>query len=287
MATIHKVLFPVDFSPACDAMVPFVKRATAMFSGAVTLVHVLEPSVSGYEVMARPAPDAEDDRKKVACARLEAYQPDEFPLHAVPRLLVMGEAAASIARVARERGFELIVMPTHAGVFRRMLLGSTTAKVLNDADCIVMTAQHAEMITPRPLEHREWVCAIGLSADSERVLRRAAELAESANANLSLIHAVPGVGASLPLQLDLEERIQVAESRAARERLEELQRRVGSHYPVRVAVGQIKYALMETARRLGADALMIGRSSQPGIDGRLRDLTYAVVRDAPCPVISI
>ena len=72
-----------------------------------------------------------------------------------------------------------------------MLLGSTTAKVLNDADCMVMTTQHAETISPRPLEHREWVCAIGLSADSERVLRIASQLAEAAQANLSLIHAIP------------------------------------------------------------------------------------------------
>jgi len=99
--------------------------------------------------------------------------------------LVAGEAAARIAEVAREHGFDLIVMPTHAGVFRRMLLGSTTAKVLNDADCIVMTTQHAETISPRPLEHREWVCAIGLSADSARVLRIAAQLAENSPLSLS------------------------------------------------------------------------------------------------------
>jgi hypothetical protein len=30
---------------------------------------------------------------------------------------------------------------------------------------------YVETISPRPLGHRVWVCAIGLSADSERVLR--------------------------------------------------------------------------------------------------------------------
>ncbi|PYU43615.1 MAG: hypothetical protein DMG56_00190 [Acidobacteria bacterium] len=37
-------------------------------------------------------------------------------------------------------------MPTHAGLFRRTLLGSTAAKVLNEADCPVLTTQHAETI---------------------------------------------------------------------------------------------------------------------------------------------
>ena len=192
-----------------------------------------------------------------------------------------------IAKVARDRGFDLIVMPTHAGVFRRMLLGSTTAKVLNDADCMVMTTQHAETISPRPLEHREWVCAIGLSADSERVLRIASQLAETFHANLSLIHAIPAAQPGLPVQLDLEERVQSMEKQAARDRFRELQRVVGSHARVSIAVGPIKDALTEAARRLQADVLVIGRSSQPGAQGRLRDLTYAVVRDAPCPVVSV
>jgi hypothetical protein len=33
--------------------------------------------------------------------------------------------------------------------------------------------------------------------------------------------------------------------------------------------------------------LMIGRSHQPGAHGRMRDLTYAMVRDSPFPVVSI
>jgi nucleotide-binding universal stress UspA family protein len=287
MTTIQKILFPVDFSPSCAAMAPFVKRAAAMVSAKVTLLYVLEPSASGFELLTRPQPQAEEDRKIVACAKLESYLSSEFPLHEIPRLLVAGDAAARIAEVARNHGFGVIVMPTHAGVFRRMLLGSTTAKVLNDADCMVLTTQHAETISPRRFEHREWVCAIGLSADSERVLRLASQLAETAHANLSLVHAVPTAVPCGPAQLDLEERVQSLEKRAARERLIELQRVVGSHAHVRIAAGPIKDALTEAACRLQADVLVIGRSSQTGAQGRLRDLTYAVVRDAPCPVLSV
>jgi nucleotide-binding universal stress UspA family protein len=56
---------------------------------------------------------------------------------------------------------------------------------------------------------------------------------------------------------------------------------------VSIAVGPIKDLLTGAARRLQADVLVIGRSPQPGSLGRLRDLSYAVVRDAPCPVLSI
>jgi nucleotide-binding universal stress UspA family protein len=258
-----------------------------MFSAQVTLLYVLQPCTSGFELLTRPAPAVEEDRKTVACAELKSYLATEFPVQDIHRLLVVGEAGAGIAEVAKSHGFDLIIMPTHAGVFRRMLLGSTTAKVLNDADCLVMTTQHAETISPRPLEHREWVCAVGLTADSIRVLRIASELTEAAHANLSLIHALPFTESGLPVQLDLEERVQSMEKQAARDRVRELQRVVGSHARVTIAIGPIKDALTEAARRLRADALVIGRNSQPGTQGRLRDLTYAVIRDAPCPVISV
>ena len=288
--TIQNILFPVDFSPSCTAMAPYVKRVAAITSARVTILHVLEPfasPTSGFELMARPLPEAEADRKNVACAKLESYLSSEFPLHDSRRLVMAGEAAAQIAEVARQSGFDLIAMPTHAGVFRRMLLGSTTAKVLNDADCPVLTTQHAETISPRPLEHREWVCAIGLTADSMRALRYASELAETFHVNLTLIHAIPAGEPGLPVQLDLEERVESLEKVAARERIRELQKTVGSHAPVRIAIGPIKDALTEAARRLQVDELVIGRSSEPGSRGRLRDLTYAVVRDAPCPVLSV
>jgi len=160
MTTIQNILFPVDFSASCTAMAPYIKRAAAIASAKVTLLYVLEPSPSaaaGFELLARPLREVEEDRESVARAKLDSYLPSEFPLDHSPRLFLAGEAAARIAEVARDRGFDLIVMPTHAGVFRRMLLGSTTAKVLNDADCPVLTTQHAETISPRRTEHREWL----------------------------------------------------------------------------------------------------------------------------------
>jgi len=170
-----------DPQPGCTAMASYVRRAAAITSAKVTLLYVLEPSTSptsGFELLARPLSEVEKDRECVARAKLDSYLPSEFSLDDSPRLLVAGEAAAQVAEVARERGFDLIVMPTHAGAFRRMLLGSATAKALNDADCPVLTTQHAETISPRRTEQREWVCVIGLITDSTRVLRCASQLAE-------------------------------------------------------------------------------------------------------------
>jgi len=192
-----------------------------------------------------------------------------------------------ITQLARTNGFDLIIMPTHAGLFRRTLLGSTTAKVLNDADCPVLTTQHAETISPRQLEHREWVCAIGLDTDSERVLRYASQAAEVVRANLTLVYVIPASKPDLQAELDLEERLQAAKREAASRRIEALQSAAGSHALVSIAIGPLKEMLTEAARRLRADVLVVGRSPQSGVLGRLRDLSYAIARDAPCPVLSV
>jgi nucleotide-binding universal stress UspA family protein len=282
---IRKILFPVDFSESCAAMVPILERVASITSADVTLLHVLEPSYPGFELSIRPLRDVEEDLRLVARKKLQSFLQSEFPHSA--RVVVEGEAGSQIANVARQQHFDMIIMPTHAGVFRRTLLGSTTAKVLNDADCPVLTTRHAETISPRPVKHREWVCAVGLQDDSKRVVRYAAELAKALRTNLTLVHVIPTNETRAPVQLNLKEKLQDEESKAAHRAIEEFLKEISSQAPIHIVRGPIKDSLIEAASRFGADLLIIGRSPQSGSLGRMRDLTYAVVRDASCPVLSV
>ena len=287
MTSIQNILFPVDFSPSCVAMAPFVKRAVSIFGARVTLVHVFDLYIhDAFQLYVRSISEVAEEQQNMARDKLDSFLKSEFPLAECPRILLSGSAATEITQLARKNGFDLIIMPTHAGIFRGTLLGSTTAKVLNHADCPVLTTQHAENISPRQLEHREWVCAIGLDSDSQRVLRYASQVAESVHANLTLVHVIPTSPPELRVGLDLEDRLQLAKREAA-DRIEELQSAAGSHALVSIGSGSIKHAVAEQARRLRADVLIIGRSPQSGTLGRLRDLSYAVARDAPCPVLSV
>jgi nucleotide-binding universal stress UspA family protein len=286
--TIQNILFPVDFSPSCLAMAAYVKRSAAMFSAKVTLLHVFDLySHDALQHYVRSLSEVAEEQQNVARDRLDSFLKSEFPVGECPRILLSGVAATQITQLARTNGFDLIIMPTHAGLFRRTLLGSTTVKVLNDADCPVLTTEHAETISPRGLAYREWVCAIGLDSDSQRVLRYASQAAESVHANLTLVHVIPASGPDLPVELDLEEHLQSAKREAASRRLEALQSAASSHALVSIAIGPIRDMLTEAARRLRADVLVIGRSPRSGVLGRLRDLSYAIARDAPCPVLSV
>ena len=267
----EKILFPVDFSPACSALAPYVKRVADLFGSRVTLVHVCDlASHNGFELYVRAPQEIAEEHRCIAHAKLESFLELEFPPATCSRILCSGEAAAQIAEVARRRRFDLVIIPTHADRFRRMLLGSTTAKVLNDVDCPVLTTQHAESLIPRPLGHRVWVCAIGLSRDSERVLRLANSAAIAAGAELHVIHATH----------------ELAE-KDARKRLDELLETVGCGAEVGITTGPVKVALLDMVDRSHADAIIVGRPLRTAGIGRLRDLTYSLVRDSPCPVISV
>jgi len=269
-------------------MAAYVKRAAALLRAKISLVHVVDPTgYNGLQLYIRPISEVSEEHLGIGRERLDSFLTAEFPVAQCPRILVSGDAATEIARVAREDRFDLIIMPTHSGIFRQMLLGSTTAKVINDADCPVLTSRHAQTIAPRPLEHREWLCAIGLSSNSERVLRFASQAAAQARSKLSIIHAVQGGDPDLPIQLDLQEKVLSGARLEARRRIAELQQMVGTDVPARVAVGSVKEALLEAALESDADVLMIGRRHERGAHGRMRDLTYAMVRDSPFPVLSI
>jgi nucleotide-binding universal stress UspA family protein len=120
------------------------------------------------------------------------------------------------------------------------------------------------------LEHLVWVCAIGLSDDSERVLGLANLNAATVGARLLIVHAT-------------EERSQDE----ARRRLEHLLQAVDCEAEIQIATGRVKDAILEAASRSAADILIVGRQPAEGTSGRLRDLTYTLVRDSPCPVLSV
>jgi len=128
MSSIGSILYPVDFSPSCIAMAPYVKRAAALLEARVSLVHVVDPTgYNGLQLYVRPISEVSEEHLAIGRDRLESFLTAEFPTAEFARILTSGDAATEIARVAREDRFDLIIMPTHSGIFRQMLLGSTTA----------------------------------------------------------------------------------------------------------------------------------------------------------------
>jgi nucleotide-binding universal stress UspA family protein len=80
-------------------------------------------------------------------------------------------------------------------------------------------------------------------------------------------------------------RIQVTEQ--AKKELAKLEERVGTRADVIVESGDAPRTVCSIVGRVDGDVLVIGRGSAAGIFGRLRTNAYAIIRESPCPVVSV
>jgi nucleotide-binding universal stress UspA family protein len=74
---------------------------------------------------------------------------------------------------------------------------------------------------------------------------------------------------------------------SAHQELEQLRRESGAPAELLIEPGEPAQVISEAARRLSADAVVMGRGSAAGAFGRLRTNAYAIIRESPCPVFSV
>ena len=180
----------------------------------------------------------------------------------------------------------MILMPTHSyGRFRRFLLGSVTAKVLHDADCPVWTGAHQLEKGPPTPAFRSVLCAVDGGEGCVPVIRWALDLARLFGASLQAVHAIPAVDETSdnPGEMEL---CRYAFERANRS-LYHLLAEAKLDLKVALAGGEVARVVREYALRTQADLVVIGRGHTQRALGRLRTQAYSIIRNSPCPVLSI
>jgi len=283
------ILFPVDFSEQSRNSAPFVKAMAARLQSEVILLNVLEVPPVWYGTGDGGAwlpPFDIDDLREEAGARLKDYLAAELEGVTVRRVLAEGDAARQIACQAKTNKAALIMMPTHGyGPYRRLLLGSITAKVLHDADCPVWTAVHsAEFASHVPQNLDRILCAIDRDHEEAHVIRWATEFADKAGAQLRLIHVISGD----PEIHEFTDRVYREQLfQGAGEALEALQKEAGSRLGVLLRLGDPAHVIHDEACAEQADLVIVGRGVIQKALGGLRSTAYAIIRQSPCPVISV
>src|SRR5688572_28433079 len=173
---IKEIVFPVDFSERCVEVCPYVAAVARRLRAALTLLHVVETSPPGSSPTDRlNTADQRELYERQAKARQEltAFQQQYIPHVPSQTCALAGDPARTIVDYGGNDKARMIVMPTRGlGPFRRMLLGSVTAKVLHDAKCPVLTSPHLERaIDPqRWFDLRRIMCAVALDWETDEVL---------------------------------------------------------------------------------------------------------------------
>ncbi len=144
---IRSILLPTDFSECGNYALTYATSLARTFGASIICVHAIEPIVPsvGYSGMTEPLPIAditeqlEDSAgralpKLAECEECEGLEVEE--------LIVHGDAASEIVRVARERNVDLIVISSHGRTgLGRMLFGSTAEAVVRHASCPVLVVK--------------------------------------------------------------------------------------------------------------------------------------------------
>src|SRR5262249_27797018 len=155
------------------------------------------------------------------------------------------------------------------GHFRRLLLGSTTAKVLHDLDCPVWTSVHAEEAPElEDIACRKILCAVALDDQNNCPLAWAAHLAGEYQAELGIVHAAPAVVTSAPGRFFNQE-FSASLCADARKRIEDILAKRDIKATVLVGAGEPAGVVSDVARNFGADLLVIGRHAKAGLAGHL------------------
>ena len=216
MPTIKQILFPFDFSEQCSKAVPFVRAMATRFDARITLISVVPPM---WEVTSTAMPvmgpvDTQEIERALK-SRLDLALAEELAGLSVQQIAKSGDPALKIAEFAHKNGVDLIMMPTHGyGLFRSLLIGSVTAKVLHDARCPVWTATHTEKQQARDVP-RTILCAIDGSSGTPALMKWGAEYSRQTGALLKLLHVLPPISdwLALPAEREIQEQMR-AEARS-------------------------------------------------------------------------
>jgi nucleotide-binding universal stress UspA family protein len=279
--SFSKILVPFDFSERSEEAARYAKRFAAHFQSELILLHVVEPVHFDYamvEPLTKSAEGLTDARRSAAKQSLDTFVHTDLSGAPVRTIVSEGDAAEQIVSCSKAENVSVLVMPTQGrSRIRQFIIGSVTAKVLHDSECPVLTGCHLQENADFPdFQAKTIICAVDFGTQSETVLKWGARLAEEFKASVTAMNVVQNAAALDDEQRDCLER-----------RLRDMAEATGLHAKPLVEFGEPNRAVAEAATRLNADLLIIGRGSDDSQIGRLRAQAYNIVRQSPCPVLSV
>lgn len=289
MLPFRKIVFPVDYSEPCKAVVPYVRDLMERFSATVTLVHGYGPYALAYTELSFAEVDLPAEVRAAEQKRLRDFAHEMFPdalRTSVETIVKQAEPAWAVEEVIREQGADLVMLATRGhGPFRRFLLGSVTAKLLHDLRTDIWTGVGTELTHHAPhIPYKSVLCAVEYAPEAECVVQAAAAVAKAYDASLALAHIVETPPASLEIDFAPIKKEMIE---AADKKLVDLKQKLAIDAPHTVLDAPIAEGVHELAVRHKADLIVTGRGHAKEGFGRLYSQLYGIIRHSPCPVLSV
>ena len=285
MLNIKKILLPLDLDQTAFP-VALVHEAAALvrhFNSEMFILHVVKPLTYLADS------DAARELLEQAVAReqenLSKYLGTALNGNSFKRIVVKGDPAREILRIAGDENIDLIVMPTHGyGAFEKFMLGSITAKVLHQSACPVWTGAHVRDVPVGQFAIRNVLCAVDFRPNSSRTIRWAHEAAKEFGAKLTLAHVTPSVEIYGPGGYHVLSDMKKELVDSATAQMAKIQNELGIQAEVFIGSGDVAKVMSQAAKETKADLVVAGSRST---GGRFGDTAYGIIRESPVPVVSI
>lgn len=291
MALLERILLPVDFSARSAGAARYVEALADKQETEILILHVTTPlnyELSALDVGGTMLTEVNQDRSAELQEQLDQFAAEELKPFRVQRFLLEGDPAQRIVQFAHDQKVNLIVMPTHGyGLFRRFLLGSVTAKVLHDAECPVWTGIHLDE-SPNfdEIRFKNIVVAVDLCpAQALKAISWGAQMAQRQGAEVTIVHSYPSLEGRAGEYFDPNWRTYF--TKIANDEIMKMQQKLGTDFELVLESGDPAHVVCAQAALRKADLLVIGRGSAAGVFGRLRANAYSIIRQSPCPVVSV
>lgn len=265
MFRFERILFPVDFSDQCRAMLPYVADLANRLRADLDFLHVFANGDKSGEVWRQRSWELE-----VFASRIPEGQ------H-LPRMVAYGDPAQTVVRYVKARGIDIVTLPSSNPWAQEPM----AENILREVPCAVWTGSEAG----RP--HTRWspiVCAVDLDNESERVVRYASALADTFHANLIVVHAVPPLSENFRRYSHLPT---VPSRSAGQRKLEKMLDDWNISAEAVVQTGSVAEVVGFVTEQRQAELLVVGRGkSQARAKGSLGEHTYGLIAHSKCPVVS-
>ena len=138
--SLKRILVPVDFSDCSKKALEYAARFARQFGAELTLLHV----VPRYPAVPEMGP-IDVETLQEGRAQLEVVRLTIGDLAPCDTLLRTGTPHMKIIEAAKEQSIDLIIIATHGHKgLTRVLLGSTTERVVREAPCPVLVVREKE-----------------------------------------------------------------------------------------------------------------------------------------------
>lgn len=295
MLTFSTIVCPVDFSDHSNVALERAAAWARHFRARLIVVTVVEPlllnaAAAAYDmdlVREDLLPELRAFVGKTSLAGAAGVPPPEV-------MVLVGESASEIVALAQREHAQLIVIATHGlSGYRKMLLGSTTEKVLRQTTVPVLVAPPPEQTSPDSDPSRIDVGRVLAPVDFKdgclTDVRVAATLAQTFGVPLLLVHVVAPLRGleRLQPQLDTHNRVQIER---AEQQIQQLVSEVSTPAGIETAVivGSPAEDIAQIAVARGVGLIVMGLRRQEHMFGpRPGSIAYRVLGLAPARLLAL